>query len=79
MTIVYDNADELGIISALGGGTAPFMAPELLFPSIFGKTKCQVSREADVYAFGMVILQVRSFGVPGVTDWMLKRRSASRC
>ena len=34
------------------------MAPELLFPSMFGKVKCQVSKEADVYAFGMVILQV---------------------
>ena len=34
------------------------MAPELLFPSMFGKIKCQVSKEADIYAFGMVILQV---------------------
>ena len=37
------------------------MAPELLSPLMFGKTKCQVSKEADVYAFGMVVLQVRPY------------------
>jgi len=58
MTIVYDDADSPESTSALGGGTTPFMAPELLSPSMFGKTKCQVSKEADVYAFAMVILQV---------------------
>jgi len=58
MTIAYDDADGPESTSALGGGTTPFMAPELLAPSKFGKIKCQVSREADVYAFGMVILQV---------------------
>jgi len=35
------------------------MAPELLSPSTFGKIKCQASKEADVYAFGVVILQAR--------------------
>jgi len=34
------------------------MAPELLSPAMFRKTKCHLSKEADVYAFGMVILQV---------------------
>ena len=34
------------------------MAPELLSPSMFRKTKFQLSKEADVYAFGMVTLQV---------------------
>ena len=58
MTIAYDDASGPGTTSAQGGGTTPFMAPELLSPSMFRKTKCQVSREADVYAFGMVILQV---------------------
>ena len=61
MAIVYDDADGPESTSALGGGTTPFMAPELLSPSMFGKTKCQVSKEADVYAFGMVILQVCLF------------------
>lgn len=37
------------------------MAPELLSPAMFRKTRCQVSKEADVYAFGMVILQVRLY------------------
>ena len=59
MTIVYDDADGPENTSALGGGTTPFMAPELLSPSMFGKAKCQVSKEADVYAFAMVVLQVR--------------------
>lgn len=57
-TIVYDDINGPGTTSALGGGTTPFMAPELLCPSNFGRKKCEVSREADVYAFGMVILQV---------------------
>ena len=60
MTIVYDDADGPESTSALGGGTTPFMVPELLSPST-GKTKCQVSKEVDVYAFGMVILQVCLF------------------
>ena len=34
------------------------MAPELLSPAMFRKTSGRVSKEADVYAFGMVILQV---------------------
>lgn len=58
MTIVYDEAGGPESTSALGGGTTPFMAPELLCPSKFGKSRCLVSKEADVYAFGMVILQV---------------------
>ena len=58
MTIVYDEAVGPESTSAFGGGTTPFMAPELLSPTMFGRTKCQVSKEADVYAFAMVILQV---------------------
>ena len=34
------------------------MAPELLYTSDFGLTLCQVSKEADIYAFGMVIYEV---------------------
>ena len=59
MTIVYDDAGGPESTSALAGGTTPFMAPELLSPSMFGKAKCQVSKEADVYAFAMVVLHVR--------------------
>ena len=58
MTIVYDEDDGPESTSALGEGTMSFMAPELLAPAMFGKAKFEVSKEADVYAFGMVILQV---------------------
>lgn len=58
MTIVYDDADGMEGTSAHGGGTTPFMAPELLCPSKFGRPKCQVSKGADVYAFGISVLQV---------------------
>ena len=61
MTIVYNDAGGSGRTSALGAGTTSFMAPELLSPPTFGKTKYQASKEADVYAFGMVILQVRPY------------------
>ena len=61
MTIVYDEDGGPESTSALCGGTTPFMAPELLSPAMFRKTRCQVSKEADVYAFGMVILQVRLY------------------
>ena len=57
-TIVYDDDDGPESTSELGDRTTPFMAPELLSPTMFGKAKCQVSKEADVYAFAMVILQV---------------------
>jgi len=50
-----------------GGGTPPYMAPELIYPSKFGLPRLQLSREADIYAFGMVIYEVvmgvRPFGL----------------
>ena len=60
MSIVYDPG--LGLESSkstAGGGTTPFMAPELLVPSRFGLEKCAPSKEADIYAMAMVIYQVR--------------------
>ena len=38
--------------------TLSHLAPELLYPEKFGLRACQVSKEADVYAFGMVIYEV---------------------
>lgn len=38
--------------------TGPFVAPELLAPSKYGLTTVVPTREADVYAFGLVLLQV---------------------
>ena len=60
MTIIHDPG--LGMTSAnseAGGGTTPFMAPELLVPPRFGLDKCVPSKEADMYAIAMVIYQVR--------------------
>ena len=59
MTIVHDPT--LGMESsksAASGGTVLFMAPELLVPARFGLRRCRPSKEADIYAMGMVIYQV---------------------
>ena len=42
----------------LEGGTAMFMSPELLKPSMFGFRSSVPTPEADIYAFGLVIYQV---------------------
>ena len=34
------------------------MAPELLHPSEFGLKTCQVSKQADIYAFGIAVYEV---------------------
>ena len=39
-------------------GASSFMAPELLAPSRFGLKSAVPTQEGDVYAFGLVILQV---------------------
>jgi len=36
-----------------------FMAPELLMPEKFGKEDSVPTPQADIYAFGLVIFQVR--------------------
>ena len=41
------------------GGTIRYMAPELIHPRRFGLEKVQASCAADIYAFGMVMWQVR--------------------
>ena len=50
-----------------GGGTPPYMAPELIFPPKFGLDRVRLSKEADIYAFGMVVYEivtgVRPFGI----------------
>ena len=40
------------------GGTPSHMAPELLYPKKFGLRTCRVSKQADIYAIGMVIYEV---------------------
>jgi len=44
-------------------GTLSHMAPELLYPEKFGLHACKVSKQADIYAFGMVIYGVLT-GLP---------------
>ena len=39
-------------------GTLSHMAPELLYPKKFGLRTCRVSKQADIYAIGMVIYEV---------------------
>ena len=46
--------------SVVDGGATPFMAPELLVPPKFGLDKCTPTKEADIYAMGMVIYQVHT-------------------
>ena len=68
MTIVPDPSFDVKSTSAeMGGGTTPFMAPELLVPSMFGMDKCRLTKEADIYAMGMVIYQVRTARCPVCT------------
>ena len=68
MTIVHDPSLEMeSSKSQAGGGTTPFMAPELLVPSRFELEKCTPTKEADIYATAMVIYQVRTARSPGRT------------
>ena len=61
MTIVYDpNLDMESSRTHESGGTTFFMPPEHLVPSRFGLDKFVPSKEADIYAMGMVIYQVRT-------------------
>jgi serine/threonine protein kinase len=52
------------------GQMIPYMAPELISPTQFDLHRKQVSREADIYAFGIsmyeVVTGVRPFRMEGV-------------
>lgn len=60
-TFVPDPQNNLLQSPVLEGGTPMFMAPELLSPSKFGLDSSIPTQEGDVYAFGLVILQVIVF------------------
>lgn len=49
--------DNLPVLT-LEGSPMAFMAPELFAPSKFGLENTVLTKEGDVYAFGLVILQV---------------------
>jgi len=57
-TMVFDPQNPMSSSHTLEGGTLAFMAPELLAPSRFGLEGAVPTQEADIYAFGLVILQV---------------------
>ena len=58
MTMVLDPNKPMSCSMQLEGGTITFMSPELLVPSMFGIKNPIPTPEADIYAFGLVILQV---------------------
>ena len=60
-TMVLDPQNPLSSSLTLEGGTITFMAPELLAPSKYGLNGAIPSQEGDIYAFGLVILQVVTF------------------
>ena len=56
--MVFDPMQPMSSSLELGGGTMTFMAPEILTPSKYGLKTSVPTREGDIYAFGLVILQV---------------------
>ena len=60
-TMVFDPQLSMTSGQAVHGGTMTFMAPELLVPSRYNLPDSSPTREADIYAFGLVILQVVVF------------------
>lgn len=59
MTMILDPDHPVSCSVRLEGGTTTFMAPELLMPSKFDANDSLPTTEADIYAFGIVIFQVR--------------------
>ena len=57
-TMVLDPQNPMSSSGTLEGGTMTFMAPELLAPSKYGLKNAVPTQEGDIYAFGLVILQV---------------------
>ena len=59
MTIVLNPKQPLSCCGQLEGGTTTFMASELLVPGKYGFTEPVPTQKSDIYAFGLVIYQVR--------------------
>ena len=60
MTMVLDPKQSLSCSAQLEGGTTAFMSPELLVPSKFNSTDSVPTQKSDIYAFGLVVYQVRT-------------------
>jgi len=66
MSIVLD-PETTDITTSTGGGakgTYRWMSPELFYPTDFGISKFQLTKESDCYAFGIVIYEVLSGSIP---------------
>ena len=59
MTAVSEPAQPNAQSAQLEGGAMTFMSPELLIPEEFGKKDALPTPQSDIYAFGLVIFQVR--------------------
>jgi len=59
MTMIFDPVQPMACSAQLEGGAMTFMSPELLVPQEFGKEGAAPTPQADIYAFGLVIFQVR--------------------
>ena len=70
MTMVLDPDHPMSCSAQLEGGTLMFMSPELLAPQNFGMKHSIPTPQSDVYAFGLVIFQVRG------NDYGHKNRSS---
>ena len=57
-TMVFDPHNPMSSSFTLEGGTMTFMAPELFAPSSYGLESAVPTQETDIYAFGLVVLQV---------------------
>ena len=60
VTMILDPKNPWSCSAQLEGGTTMYMAPELLVPSKFGFTDSVPTQKSDIYAFGLVIHQVRN-------------------
>jgi serine/threonine protein kinase len=58
MTAAPDPNASIAETSATSGGTTRWMAPELLFPERFGLSRVELTRASNIYALGMVVLEV---------------------
>lgn len=59
MTVAPDPVQSTECSAQPQGCAVQFMAPELLVPEMFGEETSLPTQQADIYAFGLVIFQVR--------------------
>ena len=60
MTMILDPKQPWSCSTQLDDSTTRFMAPELSAPGKFGLAGSVPTQKSDIYAFGLVIYQVRN-------------------